>query len=57
MKKFILYLLFSATTLQTVFGVSPVIAMGCGSHSDKAEIICEEDEIDCQEKTSASAIN
>ena len=57
MKKFILYFLFSATTLQTFLGVSPVMAMGCSSYSDKAEVVCEEGETDCEEKISASTIN
>ena len=57
MKKFIPYLLFSATTLHTVLGVSPVLAMSCGSHSDKAEVVCEEGDTDCLDKTSASTIN
>ena len=56
MKRFIPYLLFSATTLHTVLGVSPVMAMGCSSHSDKAEVVCEEDDIECQEKISISTI-
>ena len=54
MKKFIPCLLFSATTLDIVLGVSPVMAMGCGTHPDKADIIYEEDEHDCQQKISAS---
>ena len=41
MKKFIPYFLFSATTLHILFGISSVIAMSCGSHSDKAEVVCE----------------
>ena len=57
MKKFIPYLLFSATTLHTVLGVSPVMAMGCSSHLDKVEVVCVEGETDCQEKVSASTIN
>lgn len=57
MKKFIPYLLFSATTLHTFLGVSPVMAMGCSSHSDKVEVVCEESDIDCQEKISISTIN
>ena len=56
MKKIIPYLLFSATTLHTVLG-SPVMAMGCSSHSDKAEVVCEEGDTDCEEKISASTIN
>ena len=57
MKKFIPYLLFSITTLHTVLGVSPVMAMSCSSHSDKAELVCEDGETDCEEKISASTIN
>ena len=57
MKKFIPYLLFSATTLHTFLGVSPVMAMGCSSHSDKAEVVCEEGDTDCEEKISALTIN
>ena len=57
MKKFIPYLLFSATTLHTVLGIPPVIAMGCSSHSDKVEAACEEGDIECQEKISISTIN
>tara|TARA_Y100001968_G_scaffold238778_1_gene222199 strand:- start:440 stop:595 length:156 start_codon:yes stop_codon:yes gene_type:complete len=50
MKKFIPFLLFSATTLHTVLGISPVIAMGCSSHSDKTETVCEKEDNDCQQK-------
>ena len=57
MKKFIPYILFSATTLHTVFGVSPVMAMGCGTHSDKAEVLCEAGDTDCEKNISASIIN
>ena len=57
MKKFIPFILFSATTLHTVLGVSPVIAMGCSSHSDKAEVVCDAEETDCKEKISKSTIN
>ena len=57
MKKFIPYLLFSATTLHTFLGVSPVMAMGCSSHSDKVEVVCDEGDIECQEKISISTIN
>ncbi len=57
MKKFIPYLLFSATTLHTVLGVSPVMAMSCGSHSDKAKVVCEAEDTDCKEKISASTMN
>ena len=57
MKKFIPYLLFSVTTLHSVLGVSPVMAIGCGSHSDKSQVACEADDNDCQEKISDSTIN
>ena len=36
-EKFISYL-FSATTLHTVLGVSPVIAIGCGSQLEKLRL-------------------
>tara|TARA_Y100001968_G_scaffold274284_1_gene267399 strand:+ start:1166 stop:1339 length:174 start_codon:yes stop_codon:yes gene_type:complete len=57
MRKIIPYLLFSATTLHTLLGVSPVMAMGCGSHYDKAEIICEKGDTDCENKISAPTTN
>ena len=57
MKKFIPYLLFSATTLHTVLGASPVMAMGCGSYSDKAEVVCEAGDTDCENNMSTSTIN
>ena len=57
MKKLIPYLLFFAATLNATFGVSPVMAMGCSSHSDKVEVICEESDNECQEKFSASKLN
>ncbi len=57
MKKFIPFLLFSATTLHTVLGVSPVMAIGCGSHSDKTEVFCEAGDTDCEENISASTSN
>ena len=57
MKKFIPYLLFSVTTLHTVLVVSPVMAMSCSSHSDKAEVVCEKGDTDCEENITASTIN
>ena len=57
MKKFIPYIFFSVTTLHTVLGVSPLMAMGCSSHSGKAEVVCEVGDTDCEEKISASTIN
>tara|TARA_B100000965_G_C19250432_1_gene608496 strand:- start:145 stop:318 length:174 start_codon:yes stop_codon:yes gene_type:complete len=57
MRKLIPYLLFSATTLHAVLGISPVSAMGCSSHSEKAEVVCEKDDIDCQEKIYNSTID
>ncbi len=57
MKKFIPYLFLSATTIHSFIGASPIMAMGCSSHSDKAEIICEDNKNKCQEKNSKSRIN
>ena len=57
MKKFIPYLLFSATTLHTFLGALPVTAMGCGTKTDKAEIVCKDADTDCQKKVSDSTIN
>tara|TARA_Y100001968_G_C18893278_1_gene497254 strand:- start:174 stop:347 length:174 start_codon:yes stop_codon:yes gene_type:complete len=57
MNKFVPYLLFSATTLHTILGISPVIAIGCGVHSDKVEVVCGEVDNDCQKKMSASLTN
>ncbi len=50
MKKLISYLLFSMTTLHTILGLSPVMAMGCGVHLDKVEVDCSEEDIDCKKK-------
>ena len=47
MKKIILYFIFSATTLHTMIGVPPVMAMSCNTHSNKAEVICEEGDAKC----------
>ena len=57
MKKFIPYLLFCTTTLHAIIGVSPIMAMGCNSSSDKLENVCEEGDANCQRKVSASKIN
>ena len=57
MKKFIPYLLFSATTFHTFLSVSPVMAMGCNSHSEKVEFVCDEGDVECQEKVSTSSLN
>ena len=57
MKKLIPYLLLSATTLHTFLGISPVIAMGCDLHSDKTEVVCKEEDTDCEKETSAYKIN
>ena len=57
MKKLIPYIFFSVTTLHTVLGVSPVMAMGCSSHSDKVEVVCEAGDTDCEDKISANTIN
>ena len=50
-------MLFTATRLHTFLGVSPVMAVGCDSHSDKAEVVCEAGDTDCEEKISASTID
>ena len=57
MKKFIPYLLFSAATLHTVIGISPVVALGCDSQTPTSEIVCKEGDIDCQKKVIESRIN
>ena len=57
MKKFVPYLLFSATTLHTILGISPVMAMGCDSHSNRSEVVCETGDVNCDEETSAKNIN
>ena len=57
MKKVIPVLLFSASTLNTVLSVSPVMAMGCGSHSDQAEVVCEAGDNYCEENIAASTSN
>ena len=56
MKKFIPYLLFSATTIHTFLGTTPVIAMSCDTHSDKVEVVCKGDD-KCQETISESTVN
>ena len=57
MKKLIPYLLFSATTFHTFLGALPVTAMSCGTKNDKAEVVCKDDDIKCQEEVSDSIIN
>ena len=57
MKKFVPYLLFSVTTFHTFLVSSPVIAMGCDSHSDKSETICDEGDTKCFEKISSKSTN
>ena len=57
MKKFIPYLLFSATTFHTFLGALPVTAMGCDTKTDKAEVVCNDADTDCEEKVSTSTIN
>ena len=57
MKKFIPYLLFSATSFHAIIGISPATAMGCSSQSDKAEAVCEAGKVKCNEKTSSKAVN
>ena len=57
MKKLVPYLLFSATTLHAILGISPVLAMGCDSHSDKTEEVCKEGDNGCKDQISAGSIN
>tara|TARA_Y100001968_G_C19400912_1_gene740972 strand:+ start:1493 stop:1666 length:174 start_codon:yes stop_codon:yes gene_type:complete len=57
MKKFIPYLLFSATTFHAFLGTLPVTAMGCASKTDKVEVVCKEGDSSCQKKVSDSTIN
>ena len=57
MKKFVPYFLFSVTTFHTFLVSSPVIAMGCDSHSDKSETICDEGDTKCFEKISSKSTN
>ncbi len=57
MKRLIPYLLFSAATLHTFIGISPVIAMGCKSHHEKIEVIFEKGGINCQEKILNTNVN
>ena len=57
MKKFIPYLLFSVTTLHTVLANSPVMAMGCGLHSNKAVVTCEKGDIECKEEVADEVVN
>ena len=57
MKKFATYLLFSATTLHAIIGISPVMAMGCGSYKDKIQATCEVDDAECKEKISSEVSN
>ena len=57
MKKLVPFILFTATTLHTILGISPVMAMGCGSHSDKAKVVCESGDVECEEKFSSQSSN
>ena len=57
MKKFIPYLLFSATTFHAFLGTLPATAMGCGTKTDNSEVICKDGDENCQQKVSESTIN
>tara|TARA_Y100001968_G_C19272163_1_gene674814 strand:+ start:606 stop:779 length:174 start_codon:yes stop_codon:yes gene_type:complete len=57
MKKFIPYLLFSATTFHTFLGSLPVTAMGCSTKTDNAEVVCKDGDTSCETKVSESTIN
>ena len=54
MKKLIPILLFSATTLHTVIGVSPSMALGCDAHLNKSEVVCEDSDKQCKEKSESN---
>ena len=51
MKRLIPYIAFACLTGFTAVSDLPVMANGCSSHMNKsAEIICAEDDIECQLK-------
>ena len=59
MKRFIPYIAFACLTGFTAASGLPVMANGCSSHiNKKAEIICAEDNIECQtEKAEKYGLN
>ena len=57
MKKLFPYLLVSIASLNAILGISPVLAMGCGFHSDKSDAVCDVEDSECKNKTSAKANN
>ena len=57
MKKFIPFLLFSATTFHTFLGALPVTAMSCGTEADNSEVVCKDGDKNCKEKVSDLNIN
>ena len=57
MKKLIPLLLLSSATLYSTIGTLPVSAMGCNSSSNKAEVVCAEGDIDCENKLIEDRIN
>ena len=57
MKKLIPLLTLSTLTISSTIGKVPVIAMGCNSSTNKAEVVCVEGNIDCEKKQIEDRIN
>ena len=57
MKKFIPFLLFSATTFHTFLGALPVTAMSCGTEADNSEVVCKDGDENCEKDAFDSTIN
>ena len=57
MKKLVPYILFSATALHTIIGISPIMAMSCSSHSNSVEVTCEEGDVDCKQNKLENSVN
>ncbi|WP_269609711.1 hypothetical protein [Prochlorococcus marinus] len=57
MKKLIPLLLLSSATLYSTIGSVPINAMGCNSSANKAEVVCAEGDIDCENKLIEDRIN
>ena len=57
MKKIIQFLFLSSATLSLTIAPLPVNAMGCTSSKEKAEVICVEDDFDCEKKLIENRIN
>ena len=57
MKKLIPLLLLSSATLYSTIGTLPVTAMGCNSSTEKAEVVCDEGDFDCEKTLIENRIN